>query len=121
MAGGVTIKFAIVVYPSEEGAGARFTAHCLNMDLVAEHDCVEGAVSDLLESIEAAIEAGAKYNANPFRDAPKEYWDKLARAQPIPSELKERIIFNANRRRKRLTKPHINVETQCDLRQLQLV
>lgn len=114
------MNFPIVIYPSEEDAGGRFTAHCLNMDLIAVDNCVEGAVSDLLETIEAALCAGHKYNAGPFRDAPKEYWDKLANAKPLPNELKERIIFNANKRTSHGQEKHIDVETQCDLRQLEL-
>ncbi len=117
--GYMIMNFPIVIYASEDEGGGRFTAHCLNMDVVALDDCVESAVSGVLETIEAALDAARKYNANPFRDAPKEYWDKLANAKPLPKELKERIIFNANKRASRGAEKHINVETQCDLRQLE--
>lgn len=107
------IKFPIVVYSSEDAEGGRFTAHCLNMDLVADDDCVEGALSKLLESIEAGIDAAVKHNASPFRDAPRQYWDRLARAKQLPRELRERVIFNAN---KRHVPAAVNVESQCDFR-----
>lgn len=89
------------------------------MDLLADEDTVEGAVSDLLETIEAALEAAQKHNANVFREAPQEYWDKLAKADPLAKELIERIIFDANRGRTETAPRFIDVEKQCDLRQLQ--
>lgn len=111
------IKFPIVIYPSEDREGGAYTAHCLNMDLVHDDNAIEGAVSGLLETIEVALEEAANYNANAFRDAPKEYWDLLRTGQPLPAELMERIIFNANKRcaGERAT---IDVEAQCDLRQV---
>ena len=115
-----TFQFPIVIYPSEDSEGGQFTAHCLSMDLVADDDTVEGAVSELLESIEAGLEAAKKHNANVFRRAPEEYWDKLARAQRLPTELAERIVFNANKRHSAGTRPLIDVEKQCEMRQLQV-
>jgi hypothetical protein len=116
----VTLKFHIIIYPSEEADARRFTAHCLNLDLVADDDTIEGAVSSLLETIEAQLEASAKYETNPFRDAPRHYWDLLQRCKELPKELRERIVFNANKRRAGGRTPQrINVESQCDLRQLQ--
>lgn len=111
------IKFQIVIYPSEDNDGGTFTAHCLNMDLVADDDTVEGSVSNLLETIEAALEAAEKHNANCIREAPDEYWEKLAKAQALPRELMERIIFNANKRLGH-AKNLVDVEQQCDVRQL---
>ena len=113
-------KFQIVVYPSQDDDGGAYTAHCLNMDLVADDDTVEGAVSRLLETIEAAIEASQKHNADAFRSAPKEYWEMLARAIKLPRELMERIVFHANKRHAAASKKLVDVETQCDLRQLQV-
>lgn len=110
------MRFPIIIYPSEDDEGGRFTAHCLNMDLIADDDTIEGAVSGLLETIEASLEASQKHNANVFRDAPDEYWEMLKNAKELPSELKERIIFNAN---KRISKEgSINAETELDLRSL---
>ena len=111
-------QFRIVIYPSEDAEGGHFTAHCLSTDLVADGDSVEGAVSDLLETIEAALDAAKKHNANVFREAPQEYWDKLAHATPLPVELMERIIFEANKRHTP-EKRVVDVEKQCELRQLQ--
>jgi len=111
------MRFTIVIYPSEFDSAARFTAHCLNMDLVADSDSVEGAVSDLLETIEAQLEAAQKYNAEAFHYAPQRYWDKLKGAKELSRELRERIIFDANRRLSR--DKGIDVESQFDLRQLE--
>lgn len=110
------IKFPIVIYPSEDKEGGAYTAHCLNMDLVHDENTIEGAVSGLLETIEVALDEAANHNANAFSRAPSEYWSLLASGQELPAELRERIIFHANKRRaaKRAT---INVEAQCDLRQ----
>jgi hypothetical protein len=111
-------KFVIVIYPSEDKEGGRFTAHCLNMDVIADDNSIEGAVSDLLENIEATLDAAQKYNANPFKDAPKEYWKKLESAKKLPRELTERIIFSANRRLGHKPSNVIDVERNCDLRQV---
>ena len=111
------MQFPIIIYPSESGDVAKFTAHCLNMDLVADDDTVEGAVLDILYTIEAALEAAKKHNANAFSSAPQEYWNRLAGAQELPAELMERIVFQANKRspKKRL----VDIELEFDLRQLQ--
>jgi hypothetical protein len=114
----IPLHFPIVIYPSEDDQGGQYTAHCLNMDLIADNDTVEGAVSKLLETVEAALEAARKHNANPFRDAPREYWDKLAEAQPLPTELRERIL-STSRKSGAGDAKIIDIETQCDLRQLQ--
>ena len=116
---GMFMKFPVVVYPSEESDVGAFTAHCLNMDLIADDNTVEGAVDKLLNTIEVALEASDKHRANVFRDAPREYWSKLADAKELPKELLERIIFNANKRH-RNTKPLIDVEAQVELRQLEV-
>ncbi len=115
----VVLRFPIVIYPSEDDEGGRFTAHCLSMDVLADDDTIEGAVSDLLETIEAGLEAAQKHNANVIREAPEEYWDKLRLGTPLPRELMERIVFNANKRPAKTSRQHIDIERQCDLRQLQ--
>lgn len=112
------MKFPIVIYPSEDTKGF-VTAHCLNMDLVAEDSCVEGAVSQLLENMEAALAAAKKHNAHIFSSAPREYWDMLSSAKALPKELMERIAFNANTRNG-LPVP-FDVESQFDLRATDLV
>lgn len=121
MASGTVCQFPIVVYPSEDSEGGQYTAHCLTMDVLRDDDTVEGAVFSLLETIEAALEAAAKHNANVFREAPQAYWDMLASARPIPAELRERIIFNANKRLTGEGRPAIDVEKQFDVRQLEPV
>jgi len=119
MSSGTVYQFPIIIYPSEDDEGGCFTAHCLSTDLIADDDTVEGAVDDLLETIEAGLEAAQKHNANIFREAPQKYWDMLANAQPLAPELMERIIFNANKRVTGSNQPLIDVEKSCDLRQLQ--
>lgn len=111
------IKYQVVVYPSEDDEGGRFTAHCLNMDIIADDDTVEGAVSKLLETIEATMEAAQKHNADPFSSAPREYWDKLANADRLPQELVDRIMLNA--RKSERTGRYVDIESQCELRQLE--
>ena len=119
MGSGTVYQFRIIIYPSEDDEGGRFTAHCLSTDMIADEGTVEGAVNELLETIEAALEAAQKHNANIFREAPQEYWDMLVNAQPLAPELMERIIFNANQRLPGKKRPLIDVEKACDLRQLQ--
>ncbi len=92
------LRFQIVIYRSEDGEGGAFTAHCLNMDIIADDDSVEGAASKLLENIEATINAAVKHNAAVFSDAPMRYWKMLGEAQPLAPELWERIIRDANKR-----------------------
>ena len=84
----------------------------------ADDETVEGAVSNLLETVEAALDGASKYNADAFGDAPQKYWDMMASAQELPRELLERIIFNANRRHTPQSEPIIDVEDNCDIRQL---
>ena len=114
----LALRFALIIYPSEEQDVGRYTAHCLNMDLLADDDTVEGAVSNLLEAVEAALDGATKYNADAFSEAPQRYWDMMAAAQELPRELLEQIIFNANRRQGLPSEPIIDVEHNCDIRQL---
>lgn len=119
MGSGTVYQFPIIIYPSGDDDGGCFTAHCLSTDLLADDDTVEGAVNGLLETIEAGLEAAQKHNANIFREAPQKYWDMLASAHPLAPKLMERIIFNANQRITDKKQPLIDVEKECDLRQLQ--
>ena len=113
------IPFPIVVYPSEDADAGRFTAHCLNMDVLRDDDTVEGAVSKLLETIEETLETAAENGADPFRTAPREYLEKLSRAKKIPAELLERIVAEANRRHAHGRRHNVDLR-KCDLRQLDL-
>ena len=109
------VRFAIVVYESEDSGMGRFTAHCLNMDVLADDDTVEGAVSTLLELIETQLDAAEQHGADPLGRAPERYWQKLGAAQEIPRELMERIIDRANHRN---TAPasRVDLREQCELR-----
>ena len=72
------LPLQIAVYRSEDDEGGAFTAHCLTMDLVADDDSISGAVSKLLATVEVAIEAAEKHDANVFRPAPRKYWNLKA-------------------------------------------
>ncbi len=113
----ITVRFPIVVYPSEFDDIGRFTAHCLNMDLIADDDTVEGAILKLLETIEVQLDAAEVHAAYPMRSAPEEYWEKLSGAQALAAELLERIVQTANKRNGVSGRP-IDVGRQCDLRQV---
>lgn len=93
----VAVPFPIVVYPSEDSGMGIFTAHCLNLDIIADDDTVEGAISTLLELIDLQLSASEAHCADPFCRAPEEYWEKFRSAARIPNELADRIIMNANR------------------------
>lgn len=116
---GVAMQFPIVVYRSEDDDGGQLTAHCLNLDVIADDDTVEGAVSALLETIESTLLAAEKHGAS-FRGAPQKYWDMLAKAKPLAKELRERIIRDANKRLGVDEPAQFDVKTQCDMRQLQV-
>ncbi|MEK7711163.1 MAG: hypothetical protein AAB341_04625 [Planctomycetota bacterium] len=94
----VAIHFPIVVYPSEYADIGPFTAHCLNLDIIADDETIEGAVSKLLETIEQHLDAAEAHGADPIQMAPESYWTKLRNAKRIPSELMDRIIGSANKR-----------------------
>jgi len=94
----VLLRFPILVYPSEHDDIGRFTAHCLNLDIIADDDSLEGAVSKLLETIEQQLDAAEESGVDPIQLAPQRYWEMLGRAKKIPSELLERVIKSGNRR-----------------------
>lgn len=111
----VLIKFAILVYKSEEADIGQYTAHCLNLDIIADDNTVEGAISNLLEAIEAHLDAAEEHGAFPmFRSAPSEYSARLQNAQRLAPELQDRIVRDANKRNGHKPTP-ISVEQQCDI------
>ena len=114
-----TLRFPILVYPSEDNEGGAFTAHCLSMDIIGDADTVEEAVSALLENIEASLEAAHKHNADVFLRAPQEYWDKLAVARRLSPEVAQRIAFKANLRHSPDFPLPFDLQRQFDMRQLQ--
>lgn len=114
----IVIRFPIVVYPSELDDVGQFTAHCLNLDVVADDETVEGAVLKLLELIEVKLDAAEEFQADPFDRAPEKYWEMLGRAQELPAELIDRIIQTANKRRGIPQEARIDLREQCDVRQV---
>ena len=116
----VLIRFPIVVYESESDDMGRFTAHCLNMDLLADADTLEEAVSRLLETIEVQLDAAEEHAADPFNRAPERYWQMLGQSKEIPAEWMDRIIARANERR---TAPQcrIDLRGQCEIRRVEPV
>ena len=117
----VVVHFPIIVYPSEHEDIGRYTAHCLNLDIIADDTTVEGAVSKLLETIEEHLDAAEEYGVDPYKRAPEIYWQKLAQAKDIPRELIDRIIQEADKWRQAGSRrnPPIDVRHQCVLRELQ--
>lgn len=87
----------IAVYLSEDDEGGKFTAHCLNMDVLADDDTIGGAVSKLLETIEATLEAAIKHDAQPFRAAPDEYWAKPDSAKVLPEALFSALLLRSRK------------------------
>jgi len=89
------------VYPSPDEKG-HFIAHCLELDVVGESSNVEGAVSELLESIETQIESCRETGAQLQFFAPAKVWYKYQSARKagrrIAGELLERVVARANRR-----------------------
>jgi len=79
---------------------------------------VEGAVSKLLDTIEAALAAADKHDADAFQSAPREFWDMLASAQELPEELRARIIIAANRRTGDPSERYVDIPTQCIIRRV---
>ncbi len=118
----VKLRFAIVIYPSEANDVGRFTAHCLNMDVLADDDSVEGALSKLMETIEAKLDYAEAYGADPFDRAPDCYWKKIATASKLPPDIWERAVRNANRRLGHgEDSKRIDLQEQCDVRQTEAV
>lgn len=118
----IAVHFPIVIYPSESDGMRRFTAHCLNLDLLADDDSVQAVLSQLLELIEQQLDAAEEYGADPFRRAPSRYWKMLGDALPVPPELLERVIKEANARRANTIPANSAIDSsQIDVRELQLV
>lgn len=115
----ITLKFPIVVYPSEDSGMGAYTAHCLNLDVLADHDTVEGALVQLLEVIECQLDAAEEFGADPFRRAPEEYWKKLGSARELSKELVERVVKDANRRHATRGPNHAIEPQQIEARELQ--
>lgn len=67
--------FKVVTYPSEFNDVAKYTAHCLELDLIADGETIESALNNLKETIKIQLEAMKQYNSNLILPAPKKYWD----------------------------------------------
>lgn len=64
------MKLLISVYPKD----GMYEARCLNMDIVSVSASADRAVSLLMAGIDATFTAAQKHDAEPYRDAPREYW-----------------------------------------------
>lgn len=81
-------KFQIVVYPSESKEDmSPFTAHCLNLDIIADGEDVDGTILLLFELIELHFKTCKEYDANPLSNASAEYYEKFWKAKPLSEEL----------------------------------
>ena len=113
----IAIRFTILVYPSEFDDIGAFTAHCLNLDIIADDDTVEGAIGNLLEAIETHIDAAEEHGAHVlFHPAPDQYWKLRGTASELAPELNDRIVRNANKRLGHTADP-IDVKEQCEIKQ----
>jgi len=92
----------VCVYQPADELGI-FIAHCLELDLMGQGTCVESALDELLEVIDSQIETCKKTGANFWFYAPARVWQIYAQAKKanrkIASELVERVVERANRRR----------------------
>lgn len=97
----------------------RFVAHCLNLDILADDDSVQGSISLLLELIEHHLDAAERHRADPFRPAPRRYWDMLGQGRRVPRELIDRIVKEANARHGKTCDREEMIEaSQIDARKL---
>jgi predicted RNase H-like HicB family nuclease len=65
--------------------GGRWTAHCLQLDLVECARTIEEAQSNILDVIRAHLEHALEHDnmAHLFHPAPAEYWQLFLRSKPI--------------------------------------
>lgn len=63
--------------------GLPITAHCLEMDLMVDGDSIEEVLEDIMSVIRAHLDYASEHGVSPFSPAPREYWDKLAKAGPL--------------------------------------
>lgn len=96
-----SIAFRICVYPSSQQK-TLLVAHCLELDVIGLGECVESALTELLENIDTQRDVCQRTGAQFFMPAPEEVWKKYRWAykarRKIPGELTDRVITQANKR-----------------------
>ena len=79
-----------------------FVAHCLELDLMGVGECVESALTELLENIDTQIEICARTKAQFLMPAPVEVWksykEALDAGRRVCDELVVRVLQQANKR-----------------------
>ena len=95
-----SMSFRICVYPSDETRFA-IVAHCLDLDVIGTGDSVQAALEELLELIELQLKSCSKHDAYLIFYASNSVWEKYRSAveaqRPVPAELLERVVVNANK------------------------
>ena len=96
-----SMPFRICIYRTEDLKNV-YIAHCLDLDVKAHAETIEGAMDELLKVIETQIEMSEQFDADLLHPAPENIWDMYMSAKKahrkLPAELINRIIRNANRR-----------------------
>ncbi len=95
------MSFRICVYKDHDDE-SLFVAHCLDLDVMADGQCVRDAISELLKVIETQIEACQETGANLLRQAPGWVWQQYESAKTAGRKINEilvnQIIADANKR-----------------------
>ena len=96
-----SIVYRIYVYPSPDEVG-EYIAHCLELDLIGVGECVQSAITELIENIDTQTGLCLRTGAQLFVPAPPEIWKKYLAAvkagRKVCNELFERAINDANKR-----------------------
>ncbi len=95
------LSFRICVYRSKDD-NDLFVAHCLELDLTGIGECVETALTELLENIDTQRDVCQHTGAQFWVAAPDHVWKDYARAKKagrkIAQELIQRVYDQANKR-----------------------
>jgi hypothetical protein len=95
------IVYRICIYPSPDEAGA-YIAHCLELDLIGVGECVQSAITELIENIDTQTNLCLHTGAQLFVPAPPDVWKKYLAAvragRKVADELFERAVSDAEKR-----------------------
>ncbi|OFX16291.1 MAG: hypothetical protein A2Z18_05560 [Armatimonadetes bacterium RBG_16_58_9] len=93
----LSLRFNVLVESQEDGS---YSAHCVELDLVAEGRSSQEACAELLNVIDVQIRTCLQNDnlENLFFPAPKEVWEKLGRAQARCTQQKLRRTIPAEGR-----------------------
>jgi len=88
------IIYRVYVYrsPDEEGT---YIAHCLELDLIGLGECVQTAITELLENMYTQTKVCARTGAQFFVPAPQEVWKKYGEALKSGRKVAQELIERA--------------------------